>query len=149
MNAEQEQPGGAATEAISAHDELDLTDEGFQVPQTNWQITSAEVEAPQPGQQRAVIEFTTEHDGVEYQVTDRLWLQYTGSGDPNKDELVTRIGRGQLKRLFIAALGGPVGTVAELQGKWISARGEEDENGFRRLRSIREPEEAADDTGEL
>lgn len=136
-------------ETISAHDELDLSDAGFSVPRTNWQITEATVESPQPGQQRAVVEFTASVEGIEYQVTERYWLQYTGSGDPDKDERVTQIGRGQLKRLFNAALGTPAGSVASLEGEWVSAEGDEDDQGFRRIRRIREAEAEPSDTGGL
>lgn len=138
-------------EVVSAHDELDLTSAGFEVPQTNWQISEARVESPKPGQQRAVVTFRTEHDGLTYEVTDRYWIQYTGSGDPAKDKKVTQIGQGQLKKLFVNATGSPKASVAALEGKWVSARGEEDENGFRRLRSMRPAEDSveAGDTGEL
>lgn len=136
-------------EVVSAHDELDLTGEGFSVPRTNWEIVSAEVEAPNPGQQRAVIEFRATYDGIEYGVTERFWLQYTGSGDPSKDQQTTNIGRGQLKRLFKAAFGTPKGTVAGLVGQWVSAEGSEDNAGFRRLQGFREAERSEGDTGGL
>lgn len=136
-------------EAISPQDELDLSDEGFQVDRTNWQIVEATVDSDQPGRQSAVITFRTEQDDVEYEVTERWWLQYTGSGDAEKDALVTRIGRGQLKRLFNAALGTSEGSIAQLEGEWVSAEGDEDDRGFRTLNGIREPETADDETGEL
>lgn len=128
--------------ALDASAELDLTNEGFSVERTNWQITKAIVESPDPGKKRAVVEFTAQVEGRSVSVTDRFWMQYTGSGDAQKDARTTSIGRGQLKRLFNAAFGSPKGSVAALQGRWVSAEGSEDEQGFRRLRGMRGAEGA-------
>jgi hypothetical protein len=131
------------TEVFDVNAELDLTNEGFSTPRINWQIIKAEVESPNPGQQRAVVEFAGAHGGIDYSVTDRFWLQYTGSGDASRDAKTTSIGRGQLKRLFIAALGTPKASVSQLMGTWVSAEGQEDDLGFRRLRGLRTAEGGA------
>jgi hypothetical protein len=113
-------------DAISAEDELDLASEGMQPTEADWTVVSAEVEDTDNGR-RAVVAFVGQVGSIEeFKVTERYWLAHN-----NPD--AARVGKGNLKRLFIAVFGTPKATIASLAGKRVHGTVREDDSGFRRL----------------
>lgn len=141
----------SAAEVLDPTSELDLADEGFSTPRMLWTITEAEfagvdedgdeVEDLRDAERiSANITFEAEVDGNDVDFTVFYTFKH-----PN--EQAQQIGRGQLKRLFIAAFGQPKGQITDLIGKKVSAEGGEDNRGFRTLKRLRAPAKSSTKAG--
>ena len=108
--------------------ELDLEGDGLQPFNDTFLVVTAQIVDSDHGQRWEVI-FEAENEGENLpngRVRDSGFLTY--SGDSEFD--VVAMGRGQLKRLFNAALGRPKAKVPELEGTRVQAYVREGKQGF-------------------
>ncbi|KKN39755.1 hypothetical protein LCGC14_0740340 [marine sediment metagenome] len=108
--------------------ELDLEGDGLQPFYDNFLITEAGIEDSDNGQRWVVI-FEPENEGEKLpngKARDSGFLTYTGDSEHD----LVAMGRGQLKRLFQAALGKPKAKITELEGVRVYAYIREGNTGF-------------------
>lgn len=103
---------------------FDFTNDGLPVGKDHaWTITEATENEKENGKQWVL---KLESETVPVAVYVREWISHT-------NETAQRIGRGNLKKIFIGVLGQPKGSLAQLRGAKVTARLSEDKEGFARL----------------
>ncbi len=121
------------TDTFTTDTELDLTGDVFVPTDATFEIVGAEVKGTKAGTgSYARIDFESIEE-VDGQVGLKVSENYNLS-NPNEDAV--RIGRRDLRKLFTAATGSPIGTLESLIGQFVTGRVSEDKNGFRRLKNI-------------
>ena len=129
-------------ETFSTETELDLTGDVFEAVNATFEITDVEVKDTKAGTgSYARVEFESIEE-VDGQMGLKVNENYNLS---NPNDQAVRIGRRDLRKLLLAATGSPNGTLDSLVGQFVSGRVSEDDNGFRRLKSI---VAVSDDTAE-
>lgn len=113
--------------------EEDLAGAGWKVERTVF--TAVKVETKQATDKngsgtQALITWQALVGNRKEEVTQRVWLTHT-------DEATANRAAGDRKRLYIAVFGGPKGNIAGIQGRQVSAEGNEDDSGFRKIRGFR------------
>lgn len=116
------------TEMLDTQDEVfDFSNDGFQPGEHKLLVTEVEIVEKEKGRQMVVV---VESETLQFPVSIREWVSHT---TPKAQE----IGRGNIKRLFKAALGSDKGSPTELVGKYISGRVYEDDAGFIRVNRLK------------
>jgi hypothetical protein len=102
----------------------DFSGDGITKGQYELTITDAEDEEKQtPTGPAKQLTITFESTALNFPITKGYWVEHSNPKAVNA-------GRGQLKRIFIAALGQPKGSAAALKGAKVSATVGEDAQGF-------------------
>jgi hypothetical protein len=122
--------------AIAPDQEIDFGGEGFKTELIPWLITLGTMgELSDDGEkQSANVTFEGSDENGDYEIT----VYYTFK-HPNPK--ASSIGRGQFKRLLLAATGNKTGSVSSLTGAYVLGVGGEDNRGFRtvsRFRPVKE-----------
>ena len=108
--------------------ELDLEGDGLQPFNDTFLVTEAQIEDSENGQRWVVI-FEAENMGDRLpngKVRDSGYLSYTGDSEHD----LVAMGRGQLKRLYKAALGRTKARVPDLEAARVQAYCSESKTGF-------------------
>ena len=123
-----------AAGTLPPDNELDFSGDGFETPRVNWLITEAEIVETEGGKKQVACEFEAEVNGVVYTVKQREWIAHPTAQ-------AQAIGRGNMKRLAKAATGEPkLLSLDALKGRYVSAEGYEDKQGFRKIGRFNAPE---------
>lgn len=132
--------------AVSIDDELDFEEDGFQPVRADFQITDVEfTEAKSGNGTQLVVTFENE-EAVAFPIADRFWFFYNNPENEDEKNLrVQNMGRGQIKRLYKAALGVTKASPSDLVGAAVSAEAWEDDAGFLRIGRYRAAEGSDDD----
>lgn len=118
----------------TADEAQDFSADGLPVGDHTWTITDTEEVEKENGKQWSV-EFTSET--APFPIKVREWVSHT-------NETAQRIGRGNLKKIGIAAIGQPKYSLPQLKGLKVVAKLSEDKDGFARLSGFKKaPTEVA------
>jgi hypothetical protein len=102
----------------------DFSGDGITKAEYEFTITDAEEqEKSTPTGDAKQVMVTFESPALNFPISKGYWVEHSNPRAVNA-------GRGQLKRIFIAALGQPKGTVGALKGAKVLATAQEDAQGF-------------------
>lgn len=107
----------------TTEEELDFSGDGITKGEYELTITDAEAEEKDNGDS---VKVTFETPGVAFPIPVNYWTEH-------QNPKAASAGRGQLKRIFTAALGQPKGALSALKGKKVLATVSEDAQGFARV----------------
>ena len=101
-------------------EEFDFSGDGIAKGNYELTITDAEVVEKDNGD---LLNITFESSALNFPITKGYWVKHT-------NERAAAAGRGQLKRIYSAALGQPKGVPSALKGRKVQAVVGEDAQGF-------------------
>lgn len=116
-------------------EEYDFSADGLPVGEHTFTISEVEEEEKENGVQ---LKLTYETDAVDFPIPVGYWIEHS-------NPKAAKIGRGNLKKIALAAIGQPKFSAESLKGQKVVATLSEDDQGFARIgRFKRVPEAVAE-----